>query len=349
MKSKLTGIAFILLLIVVGIGCSKKDEKQNNQPAISSEQLDNLKSVDLKGEKVFLKYKFEKGEKLLYKLITVNSSQQTIKADSLIKSAGEQTLTYFFDIEVLEVDNDNIAELSLNISQIIFDGMVNGQKMHYDTKTANISKEEKLKFIEFETISNTPFRARVNQKGEILEITRIDKMVDKMITLQPEAQKMPADQKAALIKNISEGELKPRTQLLFRELTTNAIGKDSTWQKAIPSSPGAFKLENTINYKVTDFVKVGDDKAAKISAVLTSKWSGEKKGTENGMNYLFEDPKVSGGGTILFNIDKGKVIRGETNTNVEIGVQIDAKDATKKMKRTFRKDITMNKNIVELL
>jgi len=348
MKSKLTGIAFILLLIVIGIGCGKKDEKQNNQPAVSSEQLNNLKIVDLNGQKVFLKYKFEKGEKLRYKLITVTSSQQTIKADSLMKSAGDQTLTYFFDIEVLEVDPDNIAELSLNISQIIYDGQMNGQKTHYDSKV-NVSKEEKLKYAEFETVSNTPYRARVNQKGEILEVTRIDKMVDKMMTLQPEMQKMPADQKAALIKNISEGELKPRTQLLFRELTTSEVGKDSTWQKSTPASLGVFKLENIIHYRVIDFVKVGDDKAVKLSAVLSVKWSGEKKGTENGMNYLFDDPKVSGGGTILFNIDKGKVIRGETTTNLEMGVQVDGKDSMKKTKRTFRKDISMNKNIVELL
>lgn len=348
MKNKLMGIALLLLLIVIGIGCGSKDDKKNNTPAVSSEELSKLKSVDLNGQKVFLKYKFEKGEKLRYKLITVTSSQQTIKADTLIKSAGDQSLTYFFDIEVLEVDPDNIAELSLSIAQIIYDGQVNGQKMHYDSKV-NVSKEDKMKFAEFETVSNTPFRARVNQKGEILEVTRIDKMVDKMISLQSEMQKMSADQKAALIKNIGEGELKPRTQLLFRELTTSEVGKDSIWQQSTPATLGVFKLENIISYRLMDFVEVGDDKAAKLSAVLSVKWTGDKKGTENGMKFLFDDPKVSGGGTILFNIDKGKVIRGETTTNIEMSVQVDAKDSMNKMKRSFRKDNSMNKNIVELL
>ncbi|GEM_PF-922592 len=348
MKSKLTKIALFLVFVVIGIGCGSKDEKQSNKPAVSAEELNNLKSIGMNGEKVLLNYKFEKDEKLRYKLITVSSSQQTIKADSLMKSVGDQTLTYFFDIEVLEVDPDNIAELSINITQIIFDGLINGQKLHYDTKT-NTSKEEKVKYVEFETVSNTPFRARINHKGEILEVTRVDKMVSKMLTLQPEMQKITADQKAALLKNISEGELKPRTQLLFRELTSNEVGKDSTWQISTPANLGVFKLENIITYNVNDFVKVGDDKAVKLSALLSVKWSGNKKGTDNGMNFLFDDPKVSGGGTILFNVDKGKVIRGETITNFEVGVQIDAKDATNKMKRTFRKDISVNKNIVELL
>ena len=39
MKSKLTGIALLLLLIVFGIGCGSKDEKQNNTPAVSSEEF----------------------------------------------------------------------------------------------------------------------------------------------------------------------------------------------------------------------------------------------------------------------------------------------------------------------
>ena len=67
------------------------------------------------------------------------------------------------------------------------------------------------------------------------------------------------------------------------------------------------------------------------------------------MNFLFDDPKISGGGTILFNIDKGLIIRSETSTTVEMGVQVDGKDAAQKMRHTLRKDLSKNKNIVELL
>ena len=138
---------------------------------------------------------------------------------------------YIAAVFTLQKMNKRWAFIFATHPLLLVDGLINGQKMHYDSK-ANVSKEEKLKYVEFETVSNTPFRARVNQKGEILEVTRIDKMVDKMMTLQPEMQKMTADQKASLIKNIGEGELKPRTQLLFRELTSNEVGKDSTWQKS---------------------------------------------------------------------------------------------------------------------
>jgi hypothetical protein len=265
-----------------------------------------------------------------------------------MKSVADQTLTYFFDVEVVDVDQDNVAELSVNIASINFSGNINGEKMNYNSKL-KLTKEEKDKFGEFEVIVNSPFRARVNQKGEVLEVTRIDKMIDKMISLKPEMKNMPADQKVALIKNISEGEIRPRTQLLFRELTMNEVAKDSSWQLTSPATLAVFQLENISKFKVVDFVKVGDDKAAKLSATLSSKWTGNKKGSQEGMNFLFDDPKVTGGGFILFNIDKGLVIKSETETTIEMGVQVDGKDASQKMRHTFRKDISTNKNIVELL
>jgi len=348
MKNKIFIPVLILFVIIFDLGCSQKENKSGNQPVVSATTINNLQSVDMHGQKVFLKYQFKKGEQLRYKLTAITNAQQTIKTDSLIKSDANQIITYFFDIDVLETDPENVAELSINISHVTFNGNFNGQKLNYDSK-ANTTQEDKLKFLNYETIANSPFRVRVNQKGEILDITRIDKMIDKMITLQSPKQEVPADQKAELSKNISEQALRPITQLLFRELSIKEVGKDSTWQKSSAGDIGVFKLDNTTLFKVEDFVKVGNDNTAKLSANLSVKWSGNKKGSQGGMNYVFDDPILSGSGIILFNIDKGMIVRGETSTNVEMNVQIEGKDASQKMKKAKRKDYSMNKNIVELL
>ncbi|MFA7228272.1 MAG: DUF6263 family protein [Melioribacteraceae bacterium] len=343
MKQIIIKITSLFIFLAILSGCGKNESRQS----AASIDTNSLKSVDMGGEKVFLKYLFKKNDKLSYKLTTITTTLQTIKADSLQKSSADQTLTYFFDIEVIDVDKDNVAELSVNIPSISFTGNINGEKMSYNSK--NASKDDKDKFGEFEVIVNSPFRARINQKGEVLEVTRIDKMIEKMISLKPEMSKMTADQKIAMIKNISEGEIRPRTQLLFRELASNEVAKDSTWQLTSPANLAVFQMENTSKYKVDDFVQVGDDKAVKLSASLLSKWTGNKKGSEGGMNFLFDDPKISGGGTILFNIDKGHVIKSETFTTIEMGVQIDGRDASQKMRHTVRRDLSSNKNIVELL
>lgn len=344
MTNKIFQIISVLSVVIVAFGCAKKEEKKNS----SASSTANYQSVDMNGQKVLLKYQFKKGEKLRYKLTTITNSLETIQTDSLMKTSADQTLNYFFDMEVLDVDKDNVAELGVNISAVTFNANINGQKFNYDSK-ASTSKEEKLKFLEYETIVNTPFRARISPKGEVLEVSRIDKMVEKMNSLQPQKQDLPVEQKAALTKNLGEQAIRPITQLLFREMTTGAVGKDSSWIKSYPGTLGVFTMENIAKFKVEDFVKVGDDKAAKLSADLSIKWSGDKKGNQNGINYNFAEPKVSGGGTILFNIDKGKLIKGETATNVEMSVQLETKNSLQKSMKTTRKNITTNKNIVELL
>lgn len=344
MTNRIFQIIFFLSVLFAAFGCTKKEEKKN----ISDSLTANYQSVDMSGQKIFLKYQFKKGEKLRYKLTTITSSMETIQTDSLMKTSADHTLNYFFDIEILDVDQDNVAELGVNISAVVLKANINGQKFNYDSK-ANISKEEKQKFLEYETIVNTPFRARISSKGEVLEVSRIDKMVEKMNSLQPQKKDLPAEQKAELTKNLGEQAIKPITQLLFKELTTNAVGKDSSWTKSYSGTLGVFTMENIARFKVEDFVKVGNDKAAKLRADLTVKWSGSKKGNQNGVNYNFAEPKISGGGTILFNIDKGTLIKGETATNIEMSVQLETKDSMQKSTKTTRTNITTNKNIVELL
>ena len=60
-----------------------------------------------------------------------------------MKSTADQTLTYNFDIEIMEVDQDNVAELSINISSISFNGNINGEKINYDSK-ATLSRQTKI-------------------------------------------------------------------------------------------------------------------------------------------------------------------------------------------------------------
>lgn len=339
-KSYLLLILFSVALI---FSCGKKEEKLNGQIAKSK-----LESIDLKGEKIFLRYKFEKGDKFKYKLTTITTSQESILADSLMQAKSNQTTNYIFDIEVLDVDADKVAELGITISSLKLNADINGQKINFDA-SKQLSNEDKQKFIEYTTIHNTPFRARVSQVGEVIEVSRLDKMIDKMSSLQAQNQNLTAEQKSQLAKNLGDALIRPITQLIFRELPEKSLAKDSTWQRNYPGQLSVFKIDNTITYKIEDFVKVNDYKVAKLSANLHSTWTGNKKGEDNGIKYNFSDPKISGSGNILFNIDKGLLIYAETGTNVELTANIELRDQAQKVRKTTRKDITTNKNIIELL
>ncbi|MEG8947036.1 DUF6263 family protein [Rosettibacter firmus] len=333
----------LLISILLITSCSKKEEKYSGD--ISKAKLE---SIDLKGEKVSLRYKFEKGDKLKYKLTAITSTFESIQADSLMQSKSNQTTTYIFDIEVLDVDDDKTAELSLNISSLKINADINGQKITFDSNV-KLTPEEQQKYFEYLSIHNTPYRARVSEKGEVIEVSRLDKIIDKMNSLQPQKQNLTAEQKSQFAKNLGDALIKPITQLLFRELPKKSLAKDSTWQKNYPGQLSIFKIDNTITYKVEDFFKINNDKAAKLSANLSCTWTGNKKGEDNGIKYNFNDPKISGSGNILFNIDKGILIKAETETSVEIVATLEVRDETQKLRKAVRKDYTLNKNIIELL
>lgn len=352
MKNYFLKTGLLILFIAVTAGCTKKNEKtdeaKQNQNLVNTEAYNNLEKVNIGSEKVALQYQFKAGDKFSYKLTTQTSSDQTVQADSTLKSKQSQSVIYNFDFTVLKVDKDKNSDLAVTISSMKIDADMNGQKITYDSK-ANNSPEIKSKFMEYETITNTPYNIRLDANGNIVSVTGLDKMVDKLNAMQPNNQKLNAEQKTQLKNNIAEAALKPVTQLIFRELPDHAVGKDSTWAKNYPGSLAVFQLQNTAKFKVDDFVKINGARAAKVSATLSAKATGNKQVTDNGITYNFSDPLVSGGGILLFNIDNGKVIKAETSTRVEMNVRLETKDASQKTKKTTRKDITTNKNIIELI
>lgn len=343
MKKLISTIFIFVFLVTAFISCGGKETKSGT--AIQTEKLE---SVTVGDEKIYLKYKFSKGETFKYKLTTISTNNEVIEADSTIKSNGNQTLVYVFDCEVLDVDEDNIAELNLKVSDIKFNADINGKKVSYST-TAKISNEEKLKFMEYETISNSPYRARINQFGEVIEVSRIEKMVDKMNDMSPQKQTLTTEQKLQYAKQLGETAIRPITQMLFRDMPKNNVSKDSSWIMQYPQQIGSLRIDNTAKYTVLDFVKVGDNKAAKINANLTAVVSGERKASENGVSYTFGEPKISGYGTIIFDYETGKLVKADTGTEMKMSMSMEGKDSMGKLRKTKRTTSSANKNIVELL
>jgi len=167
--------------------------------------------------------------------------------------------------------------------------------------------------------------------------------------MQPQKQILTPEQKSQLAKNLGDGEIRKLMKFIFKEMPKNFVAKDSSWVKKYPGQAAVFQSDNTAKYTVLDFVEYNGDNAVKISADLSAVWSGNKKGEQNGVQFSFDDPKAGGDGMIIFNIEEGQMVKAETSTRLEIGVQIQAKDALQKTHKSYRKEITTNKNIVELL
>lgn len=355
MSTKIIRIVLVIFLLTAIIGCSKKDTKSStdtkqSQTLTNSDAYNGLEKVNIGNDKITLQYQFKKGDKFSYKLTTFSSMDQSVQTDSLKKQNSNQTLIYIFDIAVLDVDKNNIADLGITCSSVNVDANINGNRYQYDSKAKN-SKEDKMKFFEYETITNSQYHAKVNQKGEIIDVSNVSKMVDKLIAASPPPSNKPItpEQKVLIAKNIIDSAIQPVTQLLFKELPGKVIAKDSSWVKKYPSTMAVFQLDNSANYTVKDFVKLNNVKAAKVNLNLVVKSSGQKQGTENGVTYNFEDPKISGDGIVFYNIENGLVVKSETSTKVEMNVQVTSKDPSQKLMKSTRKDVSINRNIIELL
>ena len=355
MSSKIIRVVMVLFLFALILGCSKKDNKnlpdnKQTQNLTNPDAYNGLEKINVGSDKITLQYQFKKGEKFSYKLTTFTSMDQSVQTDSLVKQKSNQTLVYTFDIAVLDIDKNNIADLGITISSVTIDANLNGKRYQYDSK-ANNSKEDKMKFFEYETITNSQYHAKVDQKGEVMDVYDILKMVDKLIAAQPPQSKKPVtgEQKAMIAKNIIDSAIKPVTQLLFKEVPGKIIAKDSSWVKRYPGTMAVFQLDNNAKYTLNDFVKLNNFKAAKVGLNLVVKCSGQKQGTENGVSYNFDDPKITGDGIVFYNLENGRVLKSETTTKVEMNVQITSKDTSQKLKKSNRKDISVNRNVIELL
>lgn len=344
MKKIISQLALFVAFTILLISCGKNENKSG-----SGIQTEKLKSVAVGNEKFSLRYKFEKGEKFSYKLSTEVTNNETVKADSVAKSNVKQNLNYIFECEVIDVDNDKVAEINIKVTEIKLDATYNGQKITYHSGDKKLTQQDKLKFLEYETIFDTPFRARVSSKGEVIEVSRLEKMVEKMNSMSPQKQNLTAEQKSAYAKQLGESALKPMMQMVFREQPEQTIMKDSTWEKRVPQQLGTLTMENIARFKVIDFVDVDGEKAAKISASLSASFSGKNEGTENGITYNFGKPEINGDGMIYFNVDAGKLIKADTGTKSLLTVTMTGKNSVQKVQKTVRTTSSNNRTIIELL
>lgn len=332
-----TLLLLALLIIITACG-TKKDIPAN---------LDQLKPVDSKGEKFLFRYTFTKGQELKYKLSTINEATENIKSDTIVSTNVFETANYVLALNVIDVDKDSIAEFDVTVTSIDLSSKLNGKETKYNSVN-KLTKEEKVPFLQYEAIANNQFRMRVNGHGEVVEVTRIDKIVDKILAMQPPPKPMTTEEKGMLTKQLSEQAVQPLVQQLFRLLPAKKLPIDSTWNYSYPNKVGQLQINNQVIFKFKELLD-GGDKFAKISAEMKTTFQGDKNMSDGKISAVFDDPKISGGGTIFFNLDKGILQKSETFTEQEFKVALTSKEPGKGNKKVDRNQKSKNKLIVELI
>ncbi len=349
MFNKITAPLVFVFFISVSCG-DKKDE-----PSIISEQVYQFDSTDLKMDRLeeeintySLRYKFKKGDKFRYRFTSIIDNEQLLQMDTSITGNMKQTMTYLFDLNILDVDNGGTADISIIIRSIKLDAEINGEKININTAVEpdSISKFE---FIENYALTNTPFELRVNHKGEVIEFSKVDRLVNKYLELRELQDSATVDEKNMLRNEFIQGMLKPLAIQIFRTLPDSEVSIDSTW--AIVQPPikvMVYKITSEHLFTISDIQKLDKDRIAIIDATIKSDIFGEDKVSEGGVSYSFKKPSTTAEGKIFFNIDKGIIIKSRTKTTVSTEVKVEG-PTPQGMQKTVRKDRNSSINLLELL
>ncbi|OQY75559.1 MAG: hypothetical protein B6D45_05520, partial [Ignavibacteriales bacterium UTCHB3] len=224
--------AFLALSLLLAYGCSSEttDTGSNTDNKVDTTDLALQNVTAAKGESK-INYKFEKGETFSYKLALLNEYNTEIKGDTTMSSKVNQRNIIIVDFKVLETENDSIAEIEAKIRNIDFFAASEKDTMKYHTggKIDSTMKDEG-EF--YEGLASGSCVVRVDKLGNIIETYKFDKIVEKLLTFQPDSL-MKKQENKDLMKTQMEGAVKSTFASIlgqiFRQFSDGTIKSDTAY------------------------------------------------------------------------------------------------------------------------
>ncbi len=342
-------LTVILLTGLLLFGCGEKAKEQKSEEQKDQFTFDttDIKAdpVDNPGQSFYLRYKLEKGKSYNFRLTAISKDDQTVTTkDTTMKQGIDQTMVYNMKFTPTEIDADSTIEMEAVITSIKVDGTFGNEPVHYQSGTTRDSADI-VKFAQYESLVKNSFEVRISRLGELLDVFRADKIVDKLLDIKGYADSLKTEEKATLKNDITESMLKPMISQVFRKLPAQKMSKDSTWKvEQPPTQLMVFQAQNTSIFKITGMGNLNGDLIANVEATLTTKVTGKNKMTDRGINYEFQQPKTTGGGMIYFNISKGLVQKTKLNTSVTTSFNMESQG-----QKGNKKEMISNTNILEYI
>lgn len=341
---------FILISLTLLVSCSKEKTEQKDEAttelastfdstALSTKAIDSTEDLSF-----LLRYKFVPGESFKYRMTTISERQQSIVTDSTLSDQLKQTIIFIINFKTLSVDNDSVAELECTFNSVNLKANANGIDISYQSGNQADSTQRE-KFPEYESFVNNSFNLRVGKLGEIVEIYKVDKIINQLLSIRKLSDSLSTEQKTMIQQDLILKTIKPVLAQIFREVPSHKMGKDSTWSYKRESMPVmVFQVDYENQYKMDNMEMLGDDKIAVISGSIKTNVNGKSSFTEQGVSYKFEKPISTASGKIYFNLDKGRIQKSRSQSEMKNAYQME-----QGIKKAQAKEESSNVNILELL
>lgn len=343
---KLMFSILIFSFVFVLAGCGDKPAD-----AATTKDIDTnyLKVEDVKAAEGVTNfgYKLEKGDKFTYKVAFVNKISQEMKADTSISQKVEQSNVLVIDFDVKDVDKDTIAEVEVVTRSIYVKSDINGTVKEYKSgdKLDSASKKD---FGFYEALTGNAFMARIDKKGVIREVYKVDKIAD--LALAPMGKdSIPADQKEMAKSEISEN-LKGMIMQVFRSFSPGSLKANETYRDQKPPVPDQsrmYQINATQLYTLKEKGKFNGKDISVIEAGYDATFEFNPELEKQGIKV--DKSTITGGGKVFYNDNEGKLQKSRTNLIEELAFSGSIPDKTgKKIPFTsVKKSLVVN--IVERL
>lgn len=343
----------LILSLLFLFGCGEK--KEEKAPVKTSENNLTPDTSDIattpvkdQSQTFHMQYNFIMNKDYKYSISTITENTETLKTDTTITLNAKQTITYLLDIKPVEINKDNITKFVCNFYSVKIDANIKGHTFSYQSGVTTDSLS-KFRFAEYESSVNNPFNIRVKRTGEVIDITKTDKILSKFLALKNIPDTLRQEQKDKINQQVIQNGLRPLVSQVFRKMPENSLAKDSVWKyKQPPYNLVVFQVLATNIYKVSSLQDYMNDRLAVINASLETKITGNNKVTQRGFTYNFKKPVTEASGKIYFNIDKGYLQKSKVKTKLVISYTMKS-DKPGGKGNGPRTEVSENTNIVELL
>lgn len=333
-----------ILFSLIVFGCKKEENKAEAPEKAAVIDTTNIKPIQVQ-ENVSLIYDLKKNSVLRFKLTNYSKNTQTIHLDSVMSGYFEQTVDYYIKVTVKNKEENGNLELDFYCEKIKATGSSStGEKLQFDSENPPTDSLQKQITKNFDLLVNADFSARLSSTGEVLDIYRSDKIIDKIVE---NAQRKPSfEERAAIKTDIDMGLLRPLIQQIFRLMPDKSVNVDSTWEQTYPLQLSVFDIQNTAKYKVTKIFESNGNKLVEVLGTLSIQSAGKTDHTEGNITYKFMKPKATGYGKIFYDLDKKVVRNSTTDVTFELTVNMSQKGDPRVYKRV---DKIQTKNTLVLL
>ncbi|QQS34682.1 MAG: hypothetical protein IPM56_10445 [Ignavibacteriales bacterium] len=342
-------LTFFSALILISCGEKKEETVLDEKTKYNFDSTDvKTTTVENPDESFLLAYNFEPGKTYSYRLTSISDNQQTVVADTTINQGMKRTISYLLNLKLINKDEDGLMDLSCTFTSIKLEADAANERIQFESSTVTDSLE-KVKYSDYLSLTNNPFELRINKSGEIIDISKTDRIINTFLKLRGLSDSVKTNEKAMMKNDLNETMLKPVIMQIVRTMPAKNMAKDSTWTNVQPASRfQIFQIVNKTLYKVLNLEMFDDNKLAVIDAGLETQVTGDSKYEEPGVKYNFRKPVTTASGKIYFNIDKGCLQKSRTQTQLDTYYSVEA-NTPKGLLKGYTQEKIKNTNIVELL